>query len=144
MSVVEKRVQERRRLLWVGLITYAVWCGALVLRMSPGFTPVTLHLLALIEGLFALPWAVSLVWLMVWLRRVKTEPQVFAALNDEMTVRIRWRAQSASRSVMLVSLVLGVVLCTYVDISAVVALLALIWILVISQIGFYLWFDRSE
>lgn len=144
MADVERLVQERRRILLLSAVSYAVWCGSLVLLMSPWFTAGGRHWLGLVSDVAALPWGVSLVWLVLWLRRVKAQPQVLAALNDEMTVRNRWRAQSASGSAMLVSLVAGVVLCTYVDLSARLVLMALIWILVISQLGFYLWFDRSE
>jgi len=137
-------VQERRRILLLSVVSYAVWCGTLALLMSPWFTPGGHRWLGLVSDISALLWGVSLVWLVLWLRRVKAQPQVFAALNDEMTVRNRWRAQSASRWAMLVSLVVGVVLCTYVDLSARLVLMTLIWIFVISQLGFYLWYDRSE
>ncbi|HSN17738.1 MAG TPA: hypothetical protein VLV87_05965 [Gammaproteobacteria bacterium] len=143
MADVERLALERRRLLLISLLSYAVWCGALALQMSPWFTSGTVHWLALVQGLFMLPWTVSLFWLLHWQRRVKAQPHVSAALNDEMTVRIRWRAGLAAQAVMTVSLVVGVVLTSFVKLNAPFVLMVLIWILVISKIGCYLWFDRG-
>lgn len=143
MADVEKLTRERRRLLLSSMVTYALWCGTLVLLASPGFTPDTRHMLGIWSEVLVLPWGISLLWLVVWQRRVKAQPRAVAALNDEMTVRNRWRAQNASRWVMLVSLMVGVVICSYVEVNARLVLMSLIWLLVISQIGFYLWYDRD-
>lgn len=141
---VESFARERRHILLASLITYAVWCGAFILSLSQPFASSRPPLLSLTTAVFGLLWAGSCLWLVLWVRRVRAHPETLAALNDEMTVRNRWRAQRASAFVLLVCLMLGVVLVSYVDVSARLVLLVLIWMLVVSQLGFYLWYDRSE
>jgi hypothetical protein len=141
---VETFARERRHILLASVITYAVWCGGFILSLSQPFASSRPPLLSITTGVFGLLWAGCCLWLVLWVRRVRAHPETLAALNDEMTVRNRWRAQRASAFVLLVCLMLGVVLVSYVDVSARLALLVLIWVLVVSQIGFYLWFDRSE
>jgi hypothetical protein len=143
-ELVERLARERTRILLASLVTYALWCGTFVLQQSGWFAPGTRSVLTGVTVLFALPWVLCTVWLTLWGRRVRAQPQVIAALNDEMTVRNRWRAQRASAFVLLVCLVLGVVATSYVDLSGRMVLLILIWVLVVSQLGFYLWYDRSE
>ncbi len=144
MSDVERLALERRRILLASVVTYALWCGAFVLQQSPWFESGTRRLLSVLELVFGLPWVLSCLWLVAWVRRVKAQPQVIGALNDEMTVRNRWRAQRASAFTLLVCLMVGVVITSYVEVSGRIVLLMLIWVLVVSQLSFYLWFDRSE
>jgi len=143
MSDVERLIQQRRRFLWIGLLTSALWCGALTLSMTPWFAADTQHLLSILTEVFLLPWGVFLIWFVIWERRVKAQPAVFAVINDEMMVRNRLRAQSASRMVMTVSLMLGLVITSFVKINAPPVLVALIWISTVSQVGFVLWYDRE-
>lgn len=140
---VENFARERRHILLASLISYAVWCGAFILGLSQPFAG-SHPLLSITAAVFGLLWVCSCIWLTLWVRRVRAHPETLAALNDEMTVRNRWRAQRASAFVLLVCLMLGVVLVSYVDVSARLVLLALIWVLVISQLGFYLWFDGEQ
>lgn len=143
-ELVERLARERTRILLASLVTYAFWCGAFVLQQSGWFSPSARGMLTGVTVLFAVPWILTTLWLTAWGRRVRAQPQVIAALNDEMTVRNRWRAQRASAFVLLVCLMLGVVATSYVELSGRIVLLMLIWVLVVSQLGFYLWYDRSE
>jgi hypothetical protein len=144
MSAVEALAQERRRILLTFTLSYAVWCGAFVLGQS-GWLPGGPHrVLGVVSALFSLVWIASFVWLWSWGLRVRRQPQVIAALNDEVTVRNRWRAQRASAFVLLVCLMGGVAVTSFVDISGRLAMLMLIWVLVVSQLGFYLFFDGQD
>src|SRR5215469_3600247 len=109
MADVEKLVMERRRLQWALLVTGAIWCGAMVLAYSPGFTPGMRHVLHLLCSVFMVIWAVPLFWFVIWQHRVKSQPLAFAAVNDELAIRNHWRAQRASRTVLIASLTLGIV-----------------------------------
>lgn len=144
MADVEKLALERRRFQWILLVLGAIWCGALMLKTSPWFGPGTYHVLSIVYVVFCLLWGVVLFRFVFWLRRVKAQPKVFAALNDEMAVHNHWRAQRASRAVLLTSLSLGIAITAVVKINALPALLALTWIVTVSQLGFTLWYDRSE
>jgi hypothetical protein len=144
MADVEKLAQERRRILLASVLSYGLWCGAFVLEQTPWVGVNTRHLLSVLVLVFGLPWMLCCLWLVSWLRRAKAKPQVMGALNDEMTVRNRWRAQRASAFTLLICLMVGVAITSYVEVSGRIVLLMLIWVLVVSQIGFYLWFDRSE
>ena len=141
---IEGLARERRHILLVSVITYAVWCGGLILSLSQPFARGGHLALSIVTLVFGALWGGSLVWLLLWARRVKAYPEVMTALNDEMIVRNRWRAQRASLSALLVCLVAGVEMATFMDFSARTALLSMVWVLVVSQIGFYLWYDRSE
>ena len=144
MSDVEKLGGLRRRLMMGMLVCWALWYGPIVLLLSPWFTPAGHHLLAIASEIFALPWSIALVWLVLVERRIKARPAVFAALNDEMTVRNRWRASRFTTGVMMVCLIVGIGVATFVHISALPALAFLLWILVVTKLGSYIWFDRSE
>jgi hypothetical protein len=144
MEYVEKQVRLRRRLLLVSVVSFAIWDGIAVLLLTPWFAAGTRLWLSLLAQAASVPWIVALVWLLIWIFRMKTQPQVFAALNDEMTVRNRWRATRVAMGVLMACLAVGAGLTDYVHISAALALMSLIWVLVVSKIGFYLWFDRSE
>jgi uncharacterized membrane protein len=144
MDYVEKQAQLRRRLLLVSVISFALWGGGAVLLLTSWFDPGTRHWLYLLSQAASVPWVVSLVWLLIWIFRMKAQPQVFAALNDEMTVRNRWRATRFSMGVLMVCLAVGAGLTDYMHISAALAFMFLIWVVVVTKIGFYLWFDRGE
>lgn len=144
MSDVEKLSRLRYRLLLAGTMFWALWYGPIVLGLSPWFTPGGEHVLHLVSDVFALPWIVSFLWLFLVLRRIKAQPAVCAALNDEMTVRNRGRASRFAMGVVMACLIVGVGLATFVHLSAVPALAFLIWIVVVVKIGAYLWYDRSE
>lgn len=144
MLDVDKESRLHRRLLLVALIAFAIWDGMVILDLSPGFAPAARQVFSILSWPSALVWAVCLVCLLIWTRRVRGQPEVYAALNDEMTVRNRWRATRASMSVLMVCLAAGVVLAGFVHISALLALSSLIWVLVVTKLGFFLWYDRSE
>ena len=144
MADVEKLALERRCFQWILLVLGAIWCGALMLKTGPWFGPGTHQVLSIVYTVFCLLWGVVLFRFVFWLRRVKAQPQVFAALNDEMAVHNHWRAQRASRAVLLTSLSLGIAITAFVKINALPVLVALTWIVSVSQLGFTLWYDRSE
>ncbi|HEY3645458.1 MAG TPA: hypothetical protein VGM16_08980 [Gammaproteobacteria bacterium] len=144
MSAADTFAQERRRILLAFTLTYAVWCGAFILDQSGWFQGSARHAFDGIAVLFGLMWVGSFAWMGHWTRRVRRQPQVIAALNDEMTVGNRWRAQRASAATLLVCLMAGVALSSFVYVDGRIAMLVLIWVLVVSQLGFYLWFDREE
>ncbi|HEY3858688.1 MAG TPA: hypothetical protein VGM47_03645 [Gammaproteobacteria bacterium] len=144
MSEVEKLGWLRRQLLIAGVLTFAVWDGAEILAMTPGIAPGSHHLLYFTSMLFGASWLVCLGWLWIVLRRIKARPEVFAALNDEMTIRNRWRASRVTMVVVMVCLMAGAGLADYTHFSAALALAVLIWVVVVSKIGLYLWFERSE
>ena len=144
MADVERLIQEQRRFQWFLLVLGAIWCGALALDTSPWFQPATHHLLSAVYGISCALWSVALIWFVIWQRRVKSQPQVFAALNDEMAIHNHWRAQRASRAVLLMSLSLGIGITAFVKINALPVLVALTWIVSVSQLGFTLWYDRSQ
>ncbi|HEY3858689.1 MAG TPA: hypothetical protein VGM47_03650 [Gammaproteobacteria bacterium] len=144
MSEVEKLAQQRARNLSLFTATYAVWYGAFILRDGGWLGRSAQPILYLIFGVFFLLWMLSAVWLALWQRRARRNQKAMLALNDEMTVRNRWRAQRASAFTLLICLIFGLVIANYADVSGRIAMEILTWVLVISQIGFYLWFDRSE
>lgn len=144
MSDVEKLGRLRYRLMLVGTVFWALWYGPIVLALSPWFSPGGEQVLRIVSDVFALPWIASFLWLFLVLRRIKAQPAVFAALNDEMTVRNRGRASRFAMGVVMGCLIVGVGVATFVHISAALALAFLIWIVVVAKIGAYLWFDRSE
>ncbi|HEY4127088.1 MAG TPA: hypothetical protein VGN70_03490 [Gammaproteobacteria bacterium] len=143
MDYVEKQVRLRRRLLLVSTVAFAIWGGVSVLLLTPWFAAGTRQWLNLLGQVASIPWFVTLCWLLIWIFRMKAQPQVFAALNDEMTVRNRWRATRATMWVLMLCLMVGAGLTDFVHISAALALMFLIWVLVVSKLGLYLWFDRS-
>ena len=144
MSAADAFAQERRRMLLAFTLTYAVWCGAFILDQTGWFQGGLRHALDGIAMLSGLIWLGSFAWMWQWTRRVRRQPQVIAALNDEMTVRNRWRAQRASAGTVLVCLMAGVAYSSFAMVDGRIAMLTLIWVLVVSQLGFYLWFDRGE
>ena len=141
---VERLAQERRVILCWFTAIYAVWYGALIVGES-GWLPrpaaIGSDVVAAVGGLV---WSGTAIWLGRWSRRARASGQTLAALEDELAVRNRWRAQRASMFVMLGCLVIGLAVTTFVQVKAQLVLQLLIWVLVVSQLGLYLWFDRSE
>ena len=131
-------------MLLVFTLTYAAWCGAFILDQSGMFQGSVRRALDGIAVLSGVLWIGSFGWMWHWTRRVRRQPQVIAALNDEMTVGNRWRAQRASAGTVLVCLMAGVAYSSFVHVDGRIAMLVLIWVLVVSQLGFYLWFDREQ
>ena len=139
---VERLVSERRRMLMAAVLTFAVWYGDFIL-MQGGWLHAEVRLLRLVFYLFGLFLAACFLWLARWTRQVKANPEVKAPLNDESTVRSRLRAEHASMLVVMAFLVVGVVIASYADVSGKIALMTLIWVVVVSKLGFYLWYDRG-
>lgn len=144
MADVETLARQRAWNLFFFTTTYAIWYGAYILNGSGWFGPHARSVLEVVFAAFLFLWILASLSLALWARRARTNPKALAALNDEMTVRNRWRAQRASAFTLLICLMIGVVIASYTDVSGRLAMEVLIWILVVSQIGFYLWYDRSE
>lgn len=144
MSSADAIAQEGRHRLLAFTLSYAAWFGALIMQQSGWFPGRTQTVLGAVAGLLGLIWLLCMAWFWRWGRRVRKQPELLAPLNDELTVRNRWRAQRASAFVLLVCLMLGVGITSVADISGRLAMLMLLWVLVVSQLGFYLWFDGEQ
>ncbi|HEY1991040.1 MAG TPA: hypothetical protein VGH71_01165 [Gammaproteobacteria bacterium] len=144
MFDVEKLARQRAWNLSLFTATYAVWYGAFIVRDGGWLGRSAQPALYWVFTVFFFLWILPGIGLALWVRRVRANPKAARALNDEMTVRNRWRAQRASAFTLLVCLMCGVLITSFRDMSGRIAMEMLIWVLVISQLGFYLWFDRSE
>lgn len=143
-SLIERLFLERRRLLLVNLVSYALWCGTLVLLLS-SIVPASMRgPLGAASTAFGLSWGIALCGFIYWARKLRRHPPaVAAALNDELMVRNRWQAQRASLVTLLVCLVACFELSEFIHLNVRPVLMALIWIQVVSQFGFLLWYERD-
>lgn len=141
---VEQLAQERRRLLFGSLVTYAVSCAGLVLAFTHWLPPEARFWLTGVTLTFGLTWGICLFLLLRWQRQVRANPPALAALNDEMAVRNRWQAQRMSLRVLLICLIASVEWSIFGKPPIQALLLGLIWVQVVSQQAFQLWYDRGE
>lgn len=140
---IESLARERRRMLLAGLTTMALGLGCMILRQTGWFHDEVLRLLSLAAVLFMVLWMLTYLWMRRWASRVRANPEAMRALDDEVTVHNRGRAQRASFWTVLVCLGIGVAVTSFQDVSGRLTMEAVIWLMAVSQVGFYLWYDRD-
>lgn len=141
----ERLDRQRDLSLMLQLAGFTVWRGADMMLRDLGWHPagISSEALMLISMSGWLIWFAGLGWLIWLLVRLRNRRQLQHVLNDEGIVRNRTRALQASFWSMLVCLVVGRVAIVFVPVSSALVLDFLIWVIVVSQIGGYLWFSRA-
>lgn len=142
---VERFDRQRDASILLQLIGFGVWWGVYLLLLDSGWHPTGLGRLLLIVLCFIgwATWFGGLVWLLRWGWALRGKRELVEALNDEGIMRNRLRALRTSFWCTLICLVIGRTLATVVTLPAGLVLDVLIWVLVVSQLGAYLWFNRE-